>query len=73
MSEFYKGMSEILEIEESLISGDFELHSGDAAWDSLAVVSTIALVDELYSKTLDGKKLTNCQKVSDIESLILNA
>lgn len=70
MSEFYKGMAEILEVDEDQITSDFELSAGDAAWDSLAVVSTIALIDELYSKTLDGQSLTGCQKISDIEHLI---
>ena len=73
MSEFYKGVAEILEVEESLVNSDFELEGGDAAWDSLAVVSIIALIDELYSKTLDGKSLTQCKKVFDIENLILNS
>ena len=73
MNEFYKGMSEILEIDENQISGDLILGSGDAAWDSLAIVSTIALIDELYSKTLDGKKLTDCETISDIEKLISNS
>lgn len=70
MSEFYKGMAEILEVEESKISKDFDLDAGDAAWDSLAIVSTIALIDEIYSKTLDGKSLTECESIGDIEELI---
>ena len=43
MSEFYEGMAEILEVDASQVGPDFEL--GDA-WDSLAIVSTIALIDE---------------------------
>ncbi len=73
MSEFYKGMAEILEVEESQISKDFDLDAGDAAWDSLAIVSTIALIDEIYSKTLDGKSLTECENIGDIEELIKNS
>lgn len=73
MSEFYKGMAEILEVDETLISSEFELDGGDAAWDSLAVVSTIALIDELYSKTLEGKLLTECKKIVDIEKLIASS
>lgn len=73
MSEFYKGMAEILEVEESQISKDFDLDAGDAAWDSLAIVSTIALIDEIYSKTLDGKCLTECKSIGDIEELIKNS
>ena len=72
MDELYKGMAEILEIDENELSGNVSLHSGEAAWDSLAIVSTIALIDELYSKTLDGKKLTECKTIADIELLISN-
>ncbi len=73
MSEFYKGIAEILEVDENLVSSDFELDAGDAAWDSLAVVSVIALIDELYSKTLEGKLLTECKKIADIEKLIASS
>lgn len=73
MNEFYKGMAEILEIDDNQITSDFELNSGNAAWDSLGVVSTIALIDDLYSVTLDGNSLTNCLKISDIENLIVKA
>jgi acyl carrier protein len=72
MNEFYKGMAEILEVDENKITSEFELNAGVAAWDSLAVVSTIALIDDIYSKTLDGKSLTECVRISDIELLISN-
>lgn len=70
MSDFYNGMAEILEVEEEKISPTFELHSGEAAWDSLAIVSTIALVDDCFNVMLEGKSLMECKKVSDIEQLI---
>jgi acyl carrier protein len=73
MSEFYNGMAEIFEVEVSDISPQFELHSGEAAWDSLAIVSTIALIDDLYNITLDGKKLGECNTILDIEKLINDA
>jgi acyl carrier protein len=70
MSEFYEGMAEIFEIEVSAISSGFELHSGEAAWDSLAIVSTIALVDDCFGVMLEGKALGDCQTIADIEKLI---
>ena len=70
MSDFYNGMAELLEVEEDKISPDFELHSGEAAWDSLAIVSTIALVDDCFNVMLEGKALMECKTVSDIEQLI---
>ena len=73
MSEFYEGMAEIFEVDPGTISSDFELHSGEAAWDSLAIVSTIALADDCFNVMLEGKTLGECKTISDIESLIAAA
>ncbi len=70
MSGFYEGMAEIFEVEVSAISSEFVLHSGEAAWDSLAIVSTIALADECFNVMLEGKALGDCQTIADIEKLI---
>lgn len=64
MSEFYEGMAEILEVDAGQIGPDFEL--GDA-WDSLAIVSTIALVDEVYDKAIGADALENYKTVGDVE------
>lgn len=64
MSEFYEGMAEILEVDSSEVGPDFEL--GDA-WDSLAIVSTIALIDEVYDKAIGADVLENCKTVGDVE------
>jgi acyl carrier protein len=50
-----------------------ELDLANHNWDSLAIVSTIALVDELYGVVLDGKSLNNCKTVADIEALTAKA
>ncbi len=73
MSEFYGGMAEIFEVDISKISHKFELASGEANWDSLAIVSTIALVDDCFNVMLDGKSLGECQTIGDIERLIESA
>ena len=73
MSEFYEGIAEILEIDASNINPSFDLHGGEAAWDSLAVVSTIALIDDCFNVMLDGQSLTQCSTVGDIEALIAAA
>ena len=67
MSEFYEGLAEILEIEESEVNSDLEL--GDS-WDSLAIVSTIALIDDVYDVQVHPDKLANCTTVGDIEKLV---
>jgi acyl carrier protein len=70
MNELYEGIAEIFEVNVNQISPDFDLHGADAPWDSLAVVSTIALVDDCFNIMLDGQSLTACNFVSDIEALI---
>jgi acyl carrier protein len=70
MYEFYAGMAEIFEIDISSISSEFELHSAEAAWDSLAIVSTIALADECFNVMLEGKALGECKTIAEIEKLI---
>lgn len=71
LSEFIEGLAEILETEVENIQQDTLL--GDFAWDSLAVVSTMALVDDVYSVMLDGQALAKCQTVGDILALITAA
>lgn len=73
MSEFYEGMAEIFEVDVSKISPEFELQSGEAAWDSLAIVSTIALADDCFNVMLEGKALGDCLTIADIEKLIAQA
>lgn len=68
MQNFYSGLAEILEIDEAKVTPELSL--ADCAWDSLAVVSTIALVDELFDKMLDGQALARCERVADITALI---
>jgi acyl carrier protein len=70
MSSFYEGLAEILEIDPTQCSSDFVLTAGGADWDSLAIISTIALIDELYNCTVNGKALGDCITVGDIDCLI---
>jgi acyl carrier protein len=71
MNEFYNGFAEILEVSPHDISPSFDLNK--VAWDSLAIVSTIALVDESFGVMLDGRSLAACNSVADIEKLIAAA
>ncbi len=68
MYEFYQGMAEILEIDTSLVNPDLVLE--EYAWDSLAIVSTIALVDDCFDIMLDGKSLGTCKTIADISALV---
>ena len=68
MKELFAGLAEILELDPAAVTSDLMLH--DHAWDSLAIISTIALVDDICGKMLDGQSLARCEKVSDIVALI---
>lgn len=67
MSEFYEGLAEILEVDEAEVNSDLAL--GDS-WDSLAIVSTIALIDDVHDIQVRPEKLADCKTVGDIEQLV---
>lgn len=68
MSAFYEGLAEILEIDASEVGPDLDLTAHN--WDSLAVVTTLALIDECFNKMVEGSDLAKCVHVRDIEGLI---
>jgi acyl carrier protein len=68
MSAFHESLAEILEIEPAAITPDLDLRAHN--WDSLAVVSTLALIDECYGKLVEGSALARCERVADIEALV---
>jgi len=67
MSEFYEGLAEILEVEADEVTPEMELGEG---WDSLAVVSTIALIDDVHDVMVNPEKLAACKTVGEIEELV---
>lgn len=68
MNALYEGLAEILEAEPGEISAATELD--ESVWDSLAVVSTIALIDEVHDKQVSADALVECRTVGDIEKLV---
>lgn len=66
MSQFYEGMAEILDVDAAEITPEYELGE---AWDSLAIVSTIALIDEVYDRSVSPDALGQCATVGEVESL----
>jgi acyl carrier protein len=71
MQTLYAGLAEIFEIDASEVGPDTVLANHN--WDSLAIVSTIALVDEICGELLDGAALNACVTASDIVALIPQA
>jgi acyl carrier protein len=67
MNELYAGLADIFEIDADEIKPEMALE--DYGWDSLAIVSTIALFDELFGKEVKVDSLSECTTVADIEAL----
>ncbi len=68
---FVEGIAEAMEIGHEEVTPDLELTRDN--WNSLAIVSTIALVDELYDVMLSGPALGRCATLGDVMALIEKA
>lgn len=66
--EFSRKFSELLELSEapagSQSLGDIE------EWDSFAVISFIAMVDESYQVHLAANSISQCQTVDELAALV---
>lgn len=70
MQDLYAGLADIFEVEVEEIGPHTLL--AEHGWDSLAIVSTIALFDEIYGKEVNVEALNNCETVADLEMLANN-
>ena len=62
-------IAEALEIDKSVAGNDLKLDPEDN-WDSIALLSVIASIDEEFDIQLDGDKLAECRSISDILKLL---
>ena len=68
LSDFLSGLADALEIEESTLTPNTLFNEID--WDSLAVISAIALIDEQYGVMIPGQDISECKGMPDLISLI---
>ena len=66
MSRFYDEMAEILDVDPSEVTPEYELGE---AWDSLAIVSTIAWIDDLSARSGSPDARGQCATVGEVERL----
>jgi len=66
VTTFLEEMTEILEAGAPVTAE----HTFGDEWDSLAIVSTIALVDEIFGVFLEGKDLAGCTTVQSVLDLV---
>lgn len=68
--EFLNLFAEIVEEEPTSLTGSEKLKEQIAGWNSLAVVSFIAMVDEQFDLTLSPKAIAGCKTVNDLITLL---
>jgi acyl carrier protein len=65
--QFIDELKKILENED--VTENFVLEGVDL-WDSLAVVSTLALFDQIFQKRVSGDDIWKCKTVSELLALV---
>tara|TARA_A100001388_G_scaffold275703_1_gene261741 strand:+ start:1041 stop:1286 length:246 start_codon:yes stop_codon:yes gene_type:complete len=65
---FYEEFASLLGIQRDSISKDSVL--SEIEWDSMALISTMALIDEVFGIVVSGDQLTECITIADILMLI---
>jgi len=68
ISAFLSALADALEVEESTLTPDTSFDAID--WDSLAVISAIALIDEQFGVMIPGQDISECKSMKDLLSLI---
>ena len=68
INSFLESLSESIELEDGILKEDTNLE--DIEWDSLAVISCIALADEHFNVMITGEELANSKTIQDIINLI---
>lgn len=67
--EFLKHFDDLIEEDEGTTQGDEKL-AEMSAWDSLAVMGFIAMVDEQFNATVAPNELAKAQTVNDLAGLL---
>ena len=68
-TEFLHALEEILELDEGTLKGN-EALVDMKEWDSIAFLSVIAMLDEQFNMIIQGDKLEQITKVSDLIALV---
>ena len=69
MQEFIESIAEILEMDESEITQEFNLKESDN-WDSLAQLSLLMLAEDDYDVTVTDEELKSANNVLELYQLI---
>ncbi|MCK6615333.1 MAG: phosphopantetheine-binding protein [Ignavibacteriaceae bacterium] len=64
--------SVIEDVKKGSVTPDTNLKKEIETWDSLAVLSVLAMIDSEYEKIISGEELLNCKTVKDIYDLVVS-
>tara|TARA_B100000700_G_C14654451_1_gene673509 strand:+ start:177 stop:419 length:243 start_codon:yes stop_codon:yes gene_type:complete len=67
---FLISLAEVLEVDPGSLDENTTFEQID--WDSLAIISSIALIDEHFNIMIPGSNLENCDSINNLLSLINN-
>jgi acyl carrier protein len=69
-SDFFEEIKEILEIDENFEVNEDTILSELEEYDSLSIMSIVALVDEKFNATLTGEQLFDVDSVRSLIKII---
>lgn len=67
--EFLNLFTSLLEMEKGALKGDERLKDIEQ-WDSLGLISFIAMLDEHFHRSLPAQKIQECRTVNDLMGLV---
>ena len=67
-AEFYSKLEELTEVSPGSIKGS-DLLEELAGWDSLAVLTFVAMADEVFGVSISAKQLEKSRTVADLAKL----
>lgn len=66
-ASFLVKLADVFEVDAATVQSDFSLAG---RWDSVAVLATMALIDEQFGVTVAPDDLTHCTSVTDVLALV---
>lgn len=69
MREKLNKLEEIMELDEGILSEDTVL-SDIEEWDSISVLSFVAMLDDEYGKNINSKDIKKCNTVGDLLAMM---
>jgi acyl carrier protein len=66
---FYRDLADLLELAPDALTGAGVLADLEG-WDSVAVISFIAMADEKYGVNVPAKRIAECHTVDDLAAVV---